>query len=58
MMNESDAEFEKLIVPCQWEDKDADLIVQYKIDKKLNLESVSELSQVSKTLQNPERGSV
>ena len=47
MMNESDAEFEKLIVPCQWEDKDADLIVQYKIDKKLNLESVSELSQNS-----------
>lgn len=38
-------DFEKMIVPCQWDEKDTDLVVQYKMDKKLNLESVSELSQ-------------
>lgn len=34
-----------MIVPSQWDEKDTDLIVQYKMDKKLNLKSVSELSQ-------------
>lgn len=37
--------FEKMIVPCQWDEKDTDLVVEYKIDKKLKLESVPELSQ-------------
>lgn len=37
--------FESLIVPSQWDEKDTDLIVQFKMDKKLKLESVPELSQ-------------
>lgn len=37
-------EFEKSIIPSQWEEKDTDLVVQHMMDKKLNLESVSELS--------------
>ena len=36
---------EELVTPTIWEDKDTDLVVQYKIDKKLNLESVNELTQ-------------
>ena len=36
---------EILIVPTTWEEKDTDLVVQYMIDKKLNLESVNELTQ-------------
>ena len=36
---------EESIVETTWEEKDADLVVQYQIDKKLNLESVDELSQ-------------
>jgi len=38
-------DFEDKIIPCQWEDKDTDIVVQYQIDKKLNLESVHELTQ-------------
>lgn len=36
---------EESIVETTWEEKDTDLVVQYQIDKKLNLESVDELSQ-------------
>lgn len=43
-MSDSGKNFEEKIVPCQWEDKDTDIVVQYQIDKKLNLESVNELT--------------
>ncbi len=36
---------EDLTVDTVWEDRDSDIVVQYQIDKKLNLESVDELSQ-------------
>lgn len=35
---------DRLIVTTTWEEKETDLVVQYKIDKKLNLESVDELT--------------
>ena len=35
---------EDMIVPTIWTDKDADIIVQYKMDKLAGLESVEELS--------------
>lgn len=36
---------DEMIVISQWDEKDTDLVVEYKIDKKLKLESVPELSQ-------------
>ncbi len=44
-MNNSAEDITESIVETSWEDKDTDLVVQYKMDKKLNLESVDELSQ-------------
>jgi len=44
-MADTASNIENDIVETTWEDKDTDLVVQYQIDKKLNLESVPELSQ-------------
>ena len=44
-MKNSTKSIEDSIVETTWEEKDLDLIVQYQIYKKLNLESVDELSQ-------------
>ncbi len=30
-------------ITCNWEDKDNDIVVQYEIDKKLNLSNVTDL---------------
>ena len=44
-MNDQVESLEDSIKPAVWEDKDTDLIVQYKIDKeRLNLPNVDELS--------------
>ncbi len=39
----SNDEFEQTIVPTTWDDKDTDIVVQYKLDKKLGLENKPEL---------------
>ena len=44
-MKNSTESIEDSIVETTWEEKDTDLVVQYQIYKKLNLESVDELSQ-------------
>ena len=44
-MRNSAESIDNLIVETIWGEKDMDLVVQYKIDKKLKLESVDELSQ-------------
>ena len=44
-MKNSTESIEDSIVETTWEEKDLDLVVQYQIYKKLNLESVDELSQ-------------
>ncbi len=44
MMNDSSKELEAMIVETSWDDKDTDIVVQYKIDQKLGLKNKPDIN--------------